>query len=130
MLTLQLYPLNDDHRIKDKLSFLIARHTMHQQQWLAVIADLGGIEAAMPVLNLTPESHEAMEQSSYVLNTSVDKATSQGKRMDGSPTMEGHSTCSARANADPEGQVPDPWIPREKSGAHTQQMRNDRQTGN
>ncbi len=95
---------------------------MHQQQWLAVIEELGGIEATMPIPNSTPEAHEALEHSYYFLNTSLDEETPQGKWMDGGPTMDGRSTYSARDKAEPEGQVPDLGKAREKSGAQTQQM--------
>ncbi len=42
LLATRLYELTDDPGMKDMLSFLIARDTMHQQQWLAVLEELGG----------------------------------------------------------------------------------------
>ena len=42
VLASRLYNWTDDHGMKDFLSFLIARDTYHQQQWLAVIEELGG----------------------------------------------------------------------------------------
>ncbi len=122
VLASRLYNMTDDKGMKDLLSFLIARDTMHQQQWLAVIEELGGIEATMPIPNSTPESHEATEHSYYFLNTSLDTATPQGKWMDGGPTMDGRSTYSARDTAEPEGQVPDLGRARKMSGAQTEQM--------
>ena len=122
VLASRLYNMTDDKGMKDLLSFLIARDTMHQQQWLAVIEELGGIEATMPIPNSTPTSHEATEHSYYFLNTSLDTPTPQGKWMDGGPTMDGRSTYTARDKAEPEGQVPDLGKAREKSGAQTQQM--------
>src|SRR3712207_4077186 len=41
----RLYNMTDDPGMKDMLQFLIARDTMHQQQWLAVIEELGGTQA-------------------------------------------------------------------------------------
>src|SRR5689334_17850879 len=35
LLAVRLYNMTDDPGMKDMLSFLIARDTMHQQQWLA-----------------------------------------------------------------------------------------------
>lgn len=32
--------MTSDHGVRDMLSFLIARDTMHQNQWLAAIAEL------------------------------------------------------------------------------------------
>ncbi len=42
MLACQLYRMTDDPGMKDMLSFLIARDTMHQNQWLAAWEELGG----------------------------------------------------------------------------------------
>jgi Mn-containing catalase len=40
-LATRLLELTDDPGMKDMLNFLIARDTMHQQQWLAVLEELG-----------------------------------------------------------------------------------------
>src|ERR687890_23244 len=40
-LAVRLLELTDDPGMKDLLKFLIARDTMHQQQWLAVLEELG-----------------------------------------------------------------------------------------
>jgi Mn-containing catalase len=47
-LAVRLYNMTDDPGMKDFLSFLIARDTMHQQQWLAVIEELG-LEESLPI---------------------------------------------------------------------------------
>ncbi|MEM7709167.1 MAG: manganese catalase family protein [Pseudomonadota bacterium] len=122
VLASRLYNMTDDAGMRDMLSFLIARDTMHQQQWLAVIEELGGIEAAMPVPNSAPEDQEAMEHSYYFLNTSLDEPTPQGVWTNGGPTMDGRGTYTARDKAEPEGQVPDLGPAREKSGAQKEQM--------
>jgi Mn-containing catalase len=36
----RLYEMTDDRGVRDTLLFMIARDTMHQNQWLAAIADL------------------------------------------------------------------------------------------
>lgn len=122
VLASRLYNATDDHGMKDMLSFLIARDTMHQQQWLAAIEDLGGLQGTLPIPNSTPEAHENTEHSYYYLNTSLDEATPQGPWMDGSPSLDGRSTYTSRDKAEPEGQVPSLGKAREKSGAQTQQM--------
>ncbi|WP_312268766.1 manganese catalase family protein [Pseudescherichia sp.] len=48
VLATRLYNLTEDRGMKDFLSFLIARDTMHQQQWMAVIEDMGGLSASLP----------------------------------------------------------------------------------
>jgi Mn-containing catalase len=40
--------MTDDPLMNDMLSFLIARDTMHQQQWLAAIEDIGDTNQAAP----------------------------------------------------------------------------------
>jgi Mn-containing catalase len=47
-LAARLRELTDDPGMKDMLSFLIARDTMHQQQWLAAIEELGDENATAP----------------------------------------------------------------------------------
>ena len=42
--------------MKDMLSFLIARDTMHQQQWMAAIEDIGDIHGVAP--NDVPDTPE------------------------------------------------------------------------
>ena len=118
----RLYNMTDDAGMKDMLSFLIARDTMHQQQWLAVIEDLGGIEAATPVPNSIPKEHENLEHSYYFLNTSIDEPTPRGVWTDGGPTMDGRGTYTARERIEPLGQKPDLGKARAKSGAQKEQM--------
>ena len=122
VLASRLYNMTGDAGMKDMLSFLIARDTMHQQQWLAVIEDLGGIQACMPVPNSTPEAHENLEHSYYFLNTSLDEPTPQGVWNNGGPAMDGRGTYTSRDRAEPMGQKPDLGRAREGSGAQTEQM--------
>lgn len=42
LLATRLWESTDDPGMKDMLAFLIARDTMHQNQWLAVLEELGG----------------------------------------------------------------------------------------
>ena len=122
VLAARLYNMTEDAGMKDMLSFLIARDTMHQQQWLAVIEDLGGIEKTMPIPNSVPDHHEAKEHSYYFLNTSIDEETPEGVWTNGGQTMDGEGTYTARDRAEPMGQKPDLGAAREKSGAQTEQM--------
>ena len=122
VLASRLYNMTDDAGMKDMLSFLIARDTMHQQQWLAVIEDLGGIEKALPIPNSVPDSHEAKEHSYYFLNTSIDTPTPQGVWSNGGQTMDGEGTYTAKDRAEPMGQKPDLGPARPKSGAQVEQM--------
>jgi len=47
-LAARLREMTDDPGMIDMLSFLIARDTMHQQQWLAAIEEIGDTHAAAP----------------------------------------------------------------------------------
>ncbi|WP_394155830.1 manganese catalase family protein [Loktanella salsilacus] len=121
VLASRLYNMTSDQGMKDMLSFLIARDTMHQQQWLAAIEELGGMPAMLPIPNSTPESHEAMEHSYYFLNTSVDEPTPEGRWSSG-PSLDGRGEFSVVNPAEPMGQKPDLGKARKGSGAQKEQM--------
>ena len=121
VLASRLYNMTDDAGMKDMLSFLIARDTMHQQQWMAVIEELGGLEATMPIPNSTPEAHEATEHSYYFLNTSLDEPTPQGRWTSG-PSLDGRAEFSVVEKAEPTGQKPDLGKAAPNSGAQQEQM--------
>jgi Mn-containing catalase len=120
VLASRLYNLTDDPGMKDMLSFLIARDTMHQQQWLAVIEELGGLEAQLPIPNSTPEDHEATKYSYIYLNTSLDKDPPEGRWTAG-PSLDGKAEFSV-AEAKPMGQAPSLGKARENSGAQLEQV--------
>ncbi len=61
VLACRLYHATDDPGMKDMLSFNIARDTMHQQQWLAVLEELGPTH--LPVPNSFPQAQEKTEFS-------------------------------------------------------------------
>lgn len=121
VLASRLYNWTDDHGMKDFLSFLIARDTYHQQQWLAVIEELGGLGANLPVPNSTPEDHEAMQHSYYYLNTLLDKEAPKGRWGEG-PSFDGRSEFSVRNQPAPEGQEATLGMAKEKSGAQKDQI--------
>lgn len=121
VLASRLYTMTDDAGMKDMLSFLIARDTMHQQQWLAVIEELGGLTASLPIPNSTPESHEALEHSYYFLNTSLDRPAPQGRWSSG-PSLDGRAEFSVRDKPEPLGQVPSLGKARPDSAAQKEQM--------
>lgn len=121
VLASRLYNMTDDAGMKDMLSFLIARDTMHQQQWLAVIEELGGLEKTLPIPNSTPEDHEATEHSYYFLNTLLDKEAPKGRWTEG-PSLDGKAEFSVREKPEPQGQEPSLGKARKGSGAQKEQM--------
>ncbi|MCT8266293.1 manganese catalase family protein [Afifella sp. JA880] len=120
VLASRLYSMTDDAGMKDMLAFLIARDTMHQQQWLAVVEELGGMEGTLPIPNSTPQDHEATKHSYVFLNTSLDKEAATGRWTSGK-SLDGRSEFSV-APAEPMGQEPSLGKARKGSGAQTQQM--------
>lgn len=121
VLASRLYNWTDDKGMKDFLSFLIARDTYHQQQWLAVIEDMGGLQASLPIPNSTPEEHEATEHSYYFLNTLLDKEAPQGRWSEG-PSLDGRSNFSFKQQPEPLGQVPSLGKAKPGSGAQKEQL--------
>lgn len=120
VLASRLYNMTDDKGMKDMLSFLIARDTFHQQQWLAVIEELGGMEATLPIPNSTPESHEATKHSYVFLDTLMDREAPDGRWSSGK-SLDGRSEYS-KAKAAPMGQAPSLGKARPDSGAQKEQM--------
>jgi Mn-containing catalase len=122
VLASRLYNMTDDPGMKDMLSFLIARDTMHQQQWLAVIEELGGFDKQLPIPNATPKDHEATKHSYYFLNTSIDEPTPTGRWSSG-PSLDGRSEFSVVENTSHGmGQKPSLGKARAGSGAQLEQV--------
>ena len=86
----RLYHMTDDHGVRDLLSFLLARDTMHQNQWTTAALELqaSGMEQ-LPVPSNFPLKKEHREVSYQYLNFSDGKAASEGSWASG-PTPDGH----------------------------------------
>lgn len=72
----RLYSLTDDRGVKDMLSFLIARDTMHQNQWIASIRDLEAKEGVIAPSTVPPE-WEHTEYAHTLYNFSDGEESSQ-----------------------------------------------------
>ncbi|GLJ60246.1 MULTISPECIES: manganese catalase family protein [Microbacterium] len=85
----RLYHMTDDHGVRDLLAFLLARDTMHQNQWLAAAEELKseGIEE-LPVPSNFPLAKEDREVSYQYLNFSDGAAARDGSWASG-PTPDG-----------------------------------------
>lgn len=75
LLASRLYEMTDDPGMKDMLSFLIARDTMHQNQWLAVLEELGHgtVGGAFPIPNSFPQAQENQEVNYTFFVTNIDE---------------------------------------------------------
>jgi Mn-containing catalase len=106
ILATRLYHATDDPGMKDMLSFLIARDTMHQQQWLAVIEELGGYEGVLPIPNSFPQDEENQEFNYVFVDTRIgeDVAPLEGRFTSG-PSLDGNGEFSV-VPAAPEGEKP------------------------
>jgi Mn-containing catalase len=120
VLATRLYELTDDPGMKDMLSFLIARDTMHQQQWLAVIEELGG-PAALPIPNSFPREQENDGFSYTFLSTMVDGTAAPEGRWSSGTSIDGRGEFTA-SEARPMGAEPVLSSPAAGSYAQTEQI--------
>ncbi|MDN3309384.1 manganese catalase family protein [Microbacterium oryzae] len=85
----RLYHMTDDHGVRDLLGFLLARDTMHQNQWLAAAEELKAEKIEeLPVPSNFPLSKEERDVSYQYLNFSDGAAASEGSWASG-PTPDG-----------------------------------------
>ena len=119
-LAVRLYGMTDDPGMKDMLQFLIARDTMHQQQWMAVVEELGGPKA-FPIPNSHPQSEEHRQFSYVFLGTMKDGTPPPQGRWTHGPSLDGKAEFSAEA-ARPHGEEPKLAPARPGSGAQAEQI--------
>jgi Mn-containing catalase len=105
----RLYEMTDDPGVKDTLSFMIARDTMHQNLWLATIEELesSGMEST-PVPSSFPLELEKREFAYQFWNHSEGTESSEGRWAKG-PSMDGKGEFEYVENPQPLG--PDPQLP-------------------
>jgi Mn-containing catalase len=119
-LAVRLYNAAHDPGMKDMLSFLIARDTMHQQQWLAVVEELGGPEA-LPIPNSFDQSLEKQEFSYVFAGTERNGEPPPPGRFTSGPSLDGKGQFSAK-QAQALGEEPVLGPARPGSGAQREQM--------
>lgn len=107
----RLYHMTDDKGVRDLLSFLIARDTMHQNQWLAAIEELkeSGAEE-LPVPSNFPQAKEAQEVSYQYLNFSDGPAAAEGRWASG-PTPDGKGEFTYHDGPTTSAPMPPPTHP-------------------
>ena len=92
-LAVRLYNMTDDPGMKDMLSFNIARDTMHQEQWLAVLEELG--PSHLPIPNSFPQAKEKGDYAyNFFITTTEGIGTQQGQPWTSGPTPDGKSEFS------------------------------------
>lgn len=120
-LACRLYAATDDPGMKDMWSFLIARDTMHQQQWLAVIEELGGYTEQLPIPNSFPQNKENTEFSYVFFTNAADGAPAISGRFAEGDSLDGKGRFTVQPNR-PLGQEPKLAPPKPEGFAQTQQM--------
>ena len=117
----RLWNMTDDPGMKDMLSYLIARDTFHQNQFMAVLEDMGGLEANLPIPNSLPPESQNDEFAYVTLGFNRDGSPPPQGRWSQGPSIDGKGEFTSRP-MEPLGQEPVLAPPRPDSGAQMQQM--------
>lgn len=125
VLATRLYHAAHDQGMKDMLHFMIARDTMHQQQWLAVIEELGGHEGTLPIPNSFPQEKEDTEHSYDFFATASDGSPPPEGRWTDGPSLDGKGRFTVFQNR-PLGEEPVLGPARPHSGAESAQINGSR----
>jgi len=121
VLATRLWEMTDDPGMKDMLSFLIARDTMHQNQWLAVIEELGGPAAVLPIPNSFPQAEENKDFNYSFVSTNIAREPAPDARWTQGASMDGKGQFSF-VHAKPVGGIPELGVPDPQTHAQTEQM--------
>lgn len=128
LLATRLWNSTNDKGMKDMLSFLIARDTMHQNQWLAVLEEIGGLQGNHPIPNSFPQENENSKFSYAFLSTNmateVDTNESSTGRWASGQSIDGKGEFSFE-KAMPYGEKPILGPPHPDGFAQQQQMKDD-----
>ena len=113
--------MTDDAGMKDMLSYLIARDTMHQNQWLAALEELGGMTGAFPIPNSFPQDQEKTDFSYAYLGFQADGSEPVAGRWSDGQSIDGKGEFTAQP-MQPLGEKPDLGAARPQSGAQSEQI--------
>jgi Mn-containing catalase len=115
VLATRLWEMTDDPGMKDMLSFLIARDTMHQNQWMAVLEELE--DMGMPAPHDFPQEQEKQEHS-YEFFVHSDGEVPDNARWTTGPSVDGHGKFSVREAEPLGGPLPDLAPPETRPELH------------
>jgi Mn-containing catalase len=123
VLATRLFHMTDDPGMKDFLRFLITRDTMHQNQWLAVIEELGGTADQLPIPNSFPQAEELKDFSYAFVDPRIDAAAKNPLPdfTNGGRSIDGKGTFHVR-RAEPLGSEPQLATPQPSGFAQKEQM--------
>lgn len=118
-LACRLYHATDDPGMKEMLAFNIARDTMHQEQWLAVLEELG--PKHLPVPNSFPAAKQDNKNAYNFLVTATDGIGSQADQLwTSGKAPDGKGTFTVEL-AKPMGDVPNLGMGRPDTFGETEQ---------
>ncbi|MFN3663399.1 manganese catalase family protein [Yoonia sp.] len=106
LLATRLYHMTNDPGMRDMLSYLIARDTMHQNQWKAVIEELEEEGPQMPVPNSFPQEAENQDFNYVYLGFTADGAEPPRGRWSEGPSVDGQGGEFSIRPMEPMGEVP------------------------
>jgi Mn-containing catalase len=120
VLAVRLYNMTTDPGMKQMLQFLIARDTMHQNQWLAALEELGGMTGAFPIPNSHPQEEEKTEFSYAFFSHKLGGQPAEGRWTNGQ-SIDGKGEFSV-VQSEPMGEVPNLPPARPRGGAQAEQV--------
>jgi Mn-containing catalase len=110
----RIYNMTDDPGVRDLLAFLLARDTMHQNQWIAAAAELRAEGAEdLPVPSNFPLGKEHREVAYQYINFSDGAAAAEGSWASG-PTPDGKGEFTYLDGPETSVPMPPPTIPDER----------------
>ena len=121
VLAVRLFNATQDAGMKKMLHYMIARDTMHQQQWLAVVEELGGMKACLPIPNSFPQAMEDNENNYNFYDTGMPGSEAPEGRWTSGTSLDGKGQFNVFKNR-PLGEEPVLGPARPDSGAETQQI--------
>ena len=121
VLATRLYTMTTDPGMKDMLSYLIARDTMHQNQWMAALEELGGATGAFPIPNSFPQEEEKREFSYAYLGFQQDGTAPPAGRWSEGQSIDGKGEFVSQP-MQPLGEKPDLGPAKPNSGAQAEQL--------
>ena len=123
MLAVQLYKMTDDKGMKNMLSFLIARDTMHQNQWMAAWEELGGRDNH-PIPNNFDQSIEPKDYNYTFYSLHKDGKEGPKGSWSAGESFDGKSTFNQKP-MQPAGEVPDLGNASPKAAVQKSQEKDD-----
>ncbi|MAZ28024.1 MAG: catalase [Cytophagaceae bacterium] len=122
VLATRLWKSTDDKGMKDMLSFLIARDTMHQNQWLAVLEEIGGLKGNHPIPNSFPQEEENQNFNYNFISTHINGDSKAKGRWSEGTSIDGKGEFTFE-KAVPQGKKPNLGMPDPAAFAQKEQMK-------